>query len=572
MPEPLLATVDEGIKGDEPESADARLPLQRPDSQFEADHHPTNGMCPTTPPQVAESRACIPTLLDDESTSELEPADAEPRLQPQDPSGTASGRGVDRQQRSGSCGLSQHPDHRDNDRTNSPEPHLFAPDDRGESVACSPTLLDDESTGEPEPADAEPSLLPQSPSGTAPRRGVDPQQMSSSGGLSPHPDHYDDDDQASEERHPLTPDDRGEKGSEECPAALPQAQESAAGPPTLPDDEGNNGHELADASPPMHPPAGRDQASGRGRGTRPFRQCRRRRDADEAEDRMYSNAEHSEDDVVQPPPRKRRRGGTCGDSARGAQRSARRPRLQRGTAHPLLSPERDIKVDRTPAATFEEFPFGDAVLKRVTMDGSPSTFMVQFTWDSCAAHGICEEWPLGDAVLKRVTTDGSPPTLMVQFTDPCADPYAEHGAGPCGTENQETTTKRHRLARQKSNGATKCKGKPASTLRRARYTSADDAMILQLRGQGLSWSAIAEQFPGRSAGAIQVRYQTKLKPVKEWEVEEICGRRTLDNGAVELLVKWEGGEETWEPHENMAETKALDEYERLHGPVTVGTV
>ena len=82
MPESLPATVDEGIEGDEPEPADAKLPLQRPDSQFEADHHPTNGMCPTTSLQVAESRACIPTLPDDESTSELEPADAEPRLQP----------------------------------------------------------------------------------------------------------------------------------------------------------------------------------------------------------------------------------------------------------------------------------------------------------------------------------------------------------------------------------------------------------------------------------------------------------------------------------------------------------
>ncbi|KAK4098109.1 hypothetical protein N658DRAFT_544685 [Parathielavia hyrcaniae] len=374
---------DEGNKGDEPELADAGLPLQRPDSQFEADHHPTNGMCPTTPPQVAESRAYIPTLPDDESTSELEPADAEPRLHPQGPSGTASGRGVDPQQRSGSCGLSQHRDHCDNDRTNSPEqPHLFALDDRGKSVACSPTLLDG-STGEPEPADAEPSLLPQSQSGTAPCRGVDPQQRSSSGGPRPHPDHCDDDNQASdlEECHPLTPDDREEKGSEEGPVALPQAQESAAGPPTLPDDEGNNGHELADASPPMQPPAGRDQASGRGRGTRPFRQCRRRRDADEEEDSMYSNAKHSEDDV-QPPPRKRRRGGTCGDSARGAPRSSLRPRLQRGTIHPPPSPERDIKVDRTPAASYEEFPLGDAVLKRVTMDGSPSTFMLRFTWDS----------------------------------------------------------------------------------------------------------------------------------------------------------------------------------------------
>jgi hypothetical protein len=122
-------------------------------------------------------------------------------------------------------------------------------------------------------------------------------------------------------------------------------------------------------------------------------------------------------------------------------------------------------MDRTPAATFEEVPLGDAVLKRVTMDGSPSTFMVQFTWDL----------------------------------------YAEHGAGYCGTKNQGTT-KRHRPARQKSNGTTKLKNKPTSTSRRARYTPADDATILRLKGQGLSWIEIAEQFPGRSAGAIEVRY------------------------------------------------------------------
>jgi hypothetical protein len=113
--------------------------------------------------------------------------------------------------------------------------------------------------------------------------------------------------------------------------------------------------------------------------------------------------------------------------------------------------------------------------KRVTMDGLPPAFMVQFTWDLCAEHAASEEWPLGDAVLKRVTMNGSPPTFLVQFTwDPCT----KHGAGYCGTENQGTTAKRHRPARQKSNKTTKCKGKPASTSRRARYTSADDAMIL----------------------------------------------------------------------------------------------
>ena len=59
---------------------------------------------------------------------------------------------------------------------------------------------------------------------------------------------------------------------------------------------------------------------------------------------------------------------------------------------------------------------------------------------------------------------------------------------------------------------------------------------------------------------------------EEWEVEEICGNRKGDDGGLELLVRWGGGEETWEPYENMAETKALDEYERLHGRVTVDTV
>ncbi len=36
-------------------------------------------------------------------------------------------------------------------------------------------------------------------------------------------------------------------------------------------------------------------------------------------------------------------------------------------------------------------------------------------------------------------------------------------------------------------------------------------------------------------------------------------RRQLAGGGLEFLVKWKGGEETWEPYENVAETEALDE-------------
>jgi hypothetical protein len=74
-----------------------------------------SGVCPAAPPQVVESQAPIPTLPGDGSTSELEPADAEPRPQLQSPSGTVPGRG------SGSCSLSQHTDHHDDDLASDPD-------------------------------------------------------------------------------------------------------------------------------------------------------------------------------------------------------------------------------------------------------------------------------------------------------------------------------------------------------------------------------------------------------------------------------------------------------------------
>ncbi len=55
-------------------------------------------------------------------------------------------------------------------------------------------------------------------------------------------------------------------------------------------------------------------------------------------------------------------------------------------------------------------------------------------------------------------------------------------------------------------------------------------------------------------------------------MEEICRKNRRGDGSWELLVRWKGGEETWEPYENMAETEALDEYERLHGQVGVNIV
>ena len=120
--------------------------------------------------------------------------------------------------------------------------------------------------------------------------------------------------------------------------------------------------------------------------------------------------EHSEDDAIWSLRRKRRRvsaatctaGGTApqqqichdGDSrSRDAQRSSQHPkrRHRRRSCNRLSSQgstsDRESETDEAPVAKFEEWPLGNAVLKRVTMGGAPPTFVVQFTWDPCANHG-----------------------------------------------------------------------------------------------------------------------------------------------------------------------------------------
>ena len=184
------------------------------------------------PLRTEENRASIPTLPNDKSTGELEPADAKPRLQPQSPCSAASGREVDLQQRSGSCCLSQHRDH------------------RGDSVQTS-----------------------------------DP-----------------------EHRHPLVPDDGGEQ-DEESSVVPPQAQESRAGMPSLSGDESGNERELANTEPSMQPSASQERVNLQHNIGR--RRRRRRCDTDDEEDCspiVGSDAKQGKDeDVVRPLRGKRRR-------------------------------------------------------------------------------------------------------------------------------------------------------------------------------------------------------------------------------------------------------------------------
>lgn len=52
---------------------------------------------------------------------------------------------------------------------------------------------------------------------------------------------------------------------------------------------------------------------------------------------------------------------------------------------------------------------------------------------------------------------------------------------------------------------------PRNSRTHAKFTTDEDRRIINLRNSGKSWKEIAEQLPGRSPGALQVHYSTKLK-------------------------------------------------------------
>lgn len=57
-----------------------------------------------------------------------------------------------------------------------------------------------------------------------------------------------------------------------------------------------------------------------------------------------------------------------------------------------------------------------------------------------------------------------------------------------------------------------------------KFTPEDDALLLDLKeNRALTWKQIAEFFPGRSSGTLQVRYCTKLKAkTTQWTEDTVC--------------------------------------------------
>ncbi|KAI0530405.1 hypothetical protein GGR58DRAFT_232648 [Xylaria digitata] len=136
--------------------------------------------------------------------------------------------------------------------------------------------------------------------------------------------------------------------------------------------------------------------------------------------------------------------------------------------------------------------------------GLPSLPSSQTSYDKAyAALAKFEEWPLENVLLKRVMVSGVA-TFQLQFTwDLCQ----KHGDGgeDCSTENQRPTSRSKRGALAKQGRAGKGTSAPG-----------EDEFLIELKEElGLPWKEIHKRFtasfPGRSLGALQVRYCTKLK-------------------------------------------------------------
>ncbi|RYP91653.1 hypothetical protein DL770_002219 [Monosporascus sp. CRB-9-2] len=251
--------------------------------------------------------------------------------QAQSPRSAASSHGVQTQQRSDSCRLSQHHDHRgDSDQTSDPEHHHPpVPDDRGEqnkegsivppqaqeSRASIPRLSDDESNNERKLANAEPSIqLSASQDRVNLQHNIGRRQ------------HCDVDD-----------------GEDYCPVVGSDTEHS----------KDNDG-------------------------ARPPRRKRRR---------ISTSAPTTGGAAL-----KRQTRLHCTSSrSRQAQEPSQRPkrrRSQRSIPNPPSSEGATLGKEsvKAPVAKFEEWPLDDVVLKRVTVDGM-TTFQLQFGWHACTNHG-----------------------------------------------------------------------------------------------------------------------------------------------------------------------------------------
>lgn len=74
-----------------------------------------------------------------------------------------------------------------------------------------------------------------------------------------------------------------------------------------------------------------------------------------------------------------------------------------------------------------------------------------------------------------------------------------------------------------------------------------------------------DRFPNRE---VATYYDFGDDPEVEWSVDEIIGHRWVKKNKLEIQVRWNAGDTTWEPVSEMLELQALDDYLVLRGVTT----
>jgi hypothetical protein len=129
-----------------------------------------------------------------------------------------------------------------------------------------------------------------------------------------------------------------------------------------------------------------------------------------------------------------------------------------------------------------------------------------------------QEWPF-QGFLKRMRI-GRDTTYNLEFSLPDLPDLLRSSIGlqisnPASVRESVQSSVSPRLcASYANNAATHSRMRPAASqreIKRALWTPKEDAKLRKMQRDGYSWDDIHAALPGRSKGAIQVRYSTKLK-------------------------------------------------------------
>lgn len=126
-----------------------------------------------------------------------------------------------------------------------------------------------------------------------------------------------------------------------------------------------------------------------------------------------------------------------------------------------------------------------------------------------------------------MTRYSSTPYMMSQTTSAhLPNPqtyYHESAFGSLGEKDMDVGGVTNMVA-SSSSGGTKNEFRVAPMRNsKAKFTADDDELLIELKeNQKYSWKRIAQHFPGRTPGALQVRYCTKLrKKSQNWTSEDL---------------------------------------------------